>query len=188
MNPKKPLLYPLTGILLTLILLVSACGGGTQATEPPLPATDLPPEATELPATEEATSAPTEAPAAETTGTLSVLEWAGYDAEDYWVDFKNAYSDVTVNFEIGISDADIYAKMAAGNQADVFHPYSGWLQFYVDEGLVEEIDTSILTNWDKVSESQSRNREHHNPPNPVRRACLWFPQLALPSEHSSLLQ
>ena len=90
------------------------------------------------------------------TGTLSVLEWAGYDAEDFWVDFKNAYPDVTVNFEIGISDADIYAKMAAGNQADVFHPYSGWLQFYVDEGLVEEIDTSKLTNWDKVSESHKK--------------------------------
>ena len=156
MNPKKPLLYPLAGILLTLTLLLSACGGGTQATEEPPPATDLPPEATEAPATEEATSVPTEAPAGETTGTLSVLEWAGYDAEDFWVDFKDAYPDVTVNFEIGISDADIYAKMAAGNQADVFHPYSGWLQFYVDEGLVEEIDTSKITNWDKVSESHKK--------------------------------
>ena len=42
--------------------------------------------------------------------------------------------------------------MKAGSQADVFHPYTGWLQFYVDEGLVEEIDTSKLTNWDKVPE------------------------------------
>ena len=150
MNPKRPLHYPLTGILLTLTLLLSACGAGAQATEPPLPATDLPPEVTELPATEEATSAPTEAPAAETTGTLAVLDWAGYDAPDFWVDFQNAYPDVTVNFEIGSSDADIYAKMKAGNQADVFHPYTGWLQFYVDEGMVEEIDTSKLTNWDKV--------------------------------------
>src|SRR6185503_7648976 len=111
MNPNIPLRYPLTGILLTLTLLLSACGGGAQATEPPLPATDLPPEVTVLPATEEATSAPTEAPAAETTGTLAVLDWAGYDAPDFWVDFQNAYPDVTVNFEIGISDADIYAKM-----------------------------------------------------------------------------
>ena len=37
--------------------------------------------------------------------------------------------------------------MAAGNQADIFHPYTGWLQFYVDEWPVEEIDTSKLTNW-----------------------------------------
>ena len=146
MNHQKTLLYPLTGMLIVLTLLMSACGGGNvTATEPPAP------EATSA-ATEEpvATSAPTEAPVTEETGELSVLDWAGYDAEDFWVDFKNAYPDVTVNFEIGISDADIYAKMAAGNQADVFHPYTGWLQFYVDEGLVEEIDTSKLTNWDKV--------------------------------------
>jgi spermidine/putrescine transport system substrate-binding protein len=154
MNPKKPVMYALTGILLTLTLLLSACGGAVQATETPPEATEAP--ITEAPATEEATSAPTQPPAAETTGTLSVLEWAGYDAEDFWVDFKDAYPDVTVNFEIGISDADIYAKMAAGNQADVFHPYSGWLQFYVDEGLVEEIDTSKITNWDKVSESHKK--------------------------------
>jgi spermidine/putrescine transport system substrate-binding protein len=40
--------------------------------------------------------------------------------------------------------------MKAGDQADIFHPYTGWLQFYVDEGLVEEIDTSKLANWDRV--------------------------------------
>ena len=153
MNAKRPSLYSLTSMMVMLTLLLSACGGGVvTATEAPAPeATSAP---TEEPAA--ATSAATEAPVAEATGTLSVLEWAGYDAEDFWVDFKNAYPDVTVNFEIGISDADIYSKMAAGNQADVFHPYSGWLQFYVDEGLVEEIDTSKLSNWDKVSESHKK--------------------------------
>ena len=94
MNPKKPLLHLLTGLLAALTLLLSACGG-----------------------------APAEVPPAEMTGTLSVLDWAGYDAEDFWIDFKNTYPKVTVNFEIGTSDADIYAKMAAGNQADIFHPY-----------------------------------------------------------------
>src|SRR6188508_417803 len=111
MNHQKTLLYPLTGMLIVLTLLMSACGGGNvTATEPPAP------EATSA-ATEEpvATSAPTESPVTEEAGELSVLDWAGYDAEDFWVDFKNAYPDVTDNFEIGISDADIYAKMAAGN-------------------------------------------------------------------------
>ena len=87
---------------------------------------------------------------ADLTGDLTVLDWAGYDAEDFWIDFKNTYPNVDVTFEFGASDADIYGKMKAGSQADVFHPYTGWLQFYVDEGLVEEIDTSRLTNWDKV--------------------------------------
>jgi spermidine/putrescine transport system substrate-binding protein len=124
MNSKRPLLYSLTGVLTILTMILFACGAA--------PTTEVPPD--------------------KLTGTLSVLDWAGYDQEDFWVDFKNTYPNVTVNFEIGISDADIYAKMAAGNQADVFHPYSGWLQFYVDEGLVEEIDTSKLANWDKVSD------------------------------------
>lgn len=86
-------------------------------------------------------------------GKLAVLEWAGYDAADFWIDFKNAHPDVQVSFEIGSSDADVYGKMKAGTQADVFHSYTGWLQFYVDEGLAAEIDVSKLRNWDKVPAS-----------------------------------
>lgn len=95
---------------------------------------------------------PTEVPPAEQTGSLTVLDWAGYDAADFWVDFQTKYPNIDVSFAIGASDADIYSKMAAGDQADIFHPYTGWIQFYVDEGLVEEIDTSQLSNWDKVPE------------------------------------
>ena len=92
------------------------------------------------------------ASARQATGNLTVLDWAGFDAEDFWIDFKNENPDVDVTFEIGTSDADIFAKMMAGDQADVFHPYTGWLQYYVDEGLVEELDTSRLKNWDKIAE------------------------------------
>ena len=119
------MLFIARGFLLALVLLMPACGA--------IPATEVPP--------------------GEQTGNLTVLDWAGYDAEDFWVDFKNTYPNVTVNFEIGSSDADIYSKMKAGDQADIFHPYTGWLQFYVDEGLVQEIDTSKLSNWDKVPEN-----------------------------------
>jgi spermidine/putrescine-binding protein len=114
----------LGSLLLITTLLLTACGGA---------ATEVPPD--------------------QLTGTLTVLDWAGYDAPDFWIDFQSTYPKVTVNFEIGASDADIYTKMKAGDQADVFHPYTGWLQFYVDEGLVEEIDTSKLKNWDKVPDS-----------------------------------
>jgi spermidine/putrescine-binding protein len=121
-----------SGLLLVFAIVAAACG----------------PAATPVP-----TAQPTEVPPAELTGSLTVLDWAGYDAPDFWVDFQNTYPKATVNFEIGASDADIYAKMKAGDQADIFHPYTGWLQFYVDEGLVEEIDTSKLTYWDKVPDS-----------------------------------
>ena len=105
-------------------------------------------------------SSPTQAPSAtptvapgDVTGSLTVLEWSGYDAPDFWVDFQGTYPKVDVSFEIGASDADIFGKMQAGDQADLFHPYSGWLQLYVDEGLVEEIDTSQLANWNLVPDS-----------------------------------
>src|SRR5262245_37883211 len=98
MKPKRSMLFMTRGLMVAFILLLSACGGGA-------PATEVPP--------------------AEQTGSLTVLEWAGYDAPDFWVDFQNTYPKVTVNFEIGASDADIFNKMKAGDQADIFHPYSG---------------------------------------------------------------
>lgn len=83
---------------------------------------------------------------------LLVLEWSGYDDAAYWTEFQTASPDTAVTFEFGISDADILGKVEGGSQADIFHFYTGWQQFYVDEGLVREIDTSKLTNWDKVPE------------------------------------
>ena len=122
MNLRRSVLFVSQALMLALALVLSSCGA-------PQPA-DVPP--------------------AEMTGNLTVLEWAGYDAPEFWIDFQNTYPNVDVNFEIGASDVDVLSKMRAGDQADIFHAYTGYLQFYVDEGLVEEIDTSKLTNWDKV--------------------------------------
>jgi spermidine/putrescine-binding protein len=124
MKEKSSMLFTTWGMFFTFALLLVSC-----APAQPL-AADVPPD--------------------QLTGTLSVLDWGGYEDPAFWVDFQKTYPKVTVNFELDISDAAILAKMKAGNQADVFHPYTGYLQFYVDEGLVEEIDTSKLTNWDKV--------------------------------------
>ena len=166
---RVPYLSALTcGAFVILALLLTACAGAaatptaapTSAAPTSAPATSVPPTAvpptavppTAVPPTAVPPTAvpPTEVPAKDRTGSLTVLDWAGYDQPDFWTDFKTNYPKVDVSFEIGASDADIYSKMKAGDQADIFHPYTGWLQFYVDEGLVEEIDTSKLTNWDKV--------------------------------------
>ena len=84
---------------------------------------------------------------------LLVLEWSGYEDPDFWTDFQTANPDSAVTFEIGSSDADVLGKMEAGSQADVFHFYTGWQQLIVDAGVAKEIDTSKLTNWDKVPDS-----------------------------------
>ena len=88
--------------------------------------------------------------AADEPNELLVLEWSGYEDPDFWIDFAEANPDTEVTFEFGDTDANILAQMEGGSQADIFHFYTGWQQFYVDQGLVQEIDTSKLANWDQV--------------------------------------
>jgi spermidine/putrescine transport system substrate-binding protein len=119
--------------LAALALVLAACGGGSPTTSAG--------DSGEASQSQSAVPEPNE---------LLVLEWAGYEAPDFWTDFASANPDTDVQFEFGINDADILSLMEAGSQADVFHFYTGWQQFYVDAGLVQEIDTSKLSNWDKV--------------------------------------
>lgn len=87
---------------------------------------------------------------ADATGTLTVLDWAGYEDTSMFVTFHRTYPKVTVSVAFGESDADIYAKMKAGADACVFHPYTGWQHFYVNDGLVMELDTTRLVNWSQI--------------------------------------
>lgn len=137
----------------TLAVILAACaGGGASPSAPPAsePASAVP---TTAPATASATPVATEVPPDQVTGDLNVLDWAGYEDPLYWQDFKDTYPNVEPAFQFGANDADILGKMRIGVGADVFHPYTGYLQFYVDEGLAQEIDTSKLKNWDKVPEN-----------------------------------
>jgi spermidine/putrescine transport system substrate-binding protein len=148
----RPDRRPHLGLVLSaaLALIVAACSstGSSPSAAPSVAPTAAPPSAAVV--TAAPTPVQTEVAPADVTGSLTVLDWPGYDDPMFWADFKSTYTKPTVAFEIGQSDADIYGKMKAGDQADVFHPYTGWLQFYVDEGLAAEIDTSKLKNWDKV--------------------------------------
>lgn len=151
MQPRRSLALLRAGALLCLISLVAACSNaGTVTFAPTKAGTTIPPVTAAPP-----TAAPTDTPPDQVTGSLSVFDWAGYDQEIFWQDFKDKYKNVTVSFPtFGASDADIYNAIHTGlNSADLFHPYTGWLQFYVDEGLVHEIDTTKLKNWSKVPES-----------------------------------
>ena len=127
--------------LLTIALV--ACSGAAQS--PPAPAATQAP-LTEAPSTE---APPTEAPAMPS-GELAVLEWAGYEIPEMWADFGKDYPDANVMFNFGASDPDIYGKVLAGSSEDIIHLYTPFLNFYVEEGLIQPLDVSKLKNWDKV--------------------------------------
>jgi len=89
-------------------------------------------------------------PGADATGTLTVLDWAGYEDTTMFISFHHAYPQVTVSVAFGESDADIFGKMKAGADACVFHPYTGWQHFYVRDSLVSELDTTRLAHWSEI--------------------------------------
>jgi spermidine/putrescine transport system substrate-binding protein len=124
-----------------LALILTACGTGSGSEAP---------ADSEAPGSAAPGSEPPASEAAEEPNELLVLEWSGYEDEDFWAEFAEANPDTEVTFEFGDTDATILGLMEGGSQADIFHFYTGWQQFYVDAGLVREIDTSKLTNWDKV--------------------------------------
>ena len=133
-------LYPsrIASTLMTIGLVLSACAGTQEGT------------GTASAGEPSVAQSATASAAAEEPNELLVLEWSGYEAPEFWVDFAEANPDTEVSFEFGDTDANILALMQGGSQADLFHFYTGWQQFYVDEGLVQEIDTSKIENWDKV--------------------------------------
>ncbi|MBE2220249.1 MAG: ABC transporter substrate-binding protein [Anaerolineae bacterium] len=96
------------------------------------------------------------APDAESNEPLLILEWTGYEATEYpeyFLPFTEKYGE-TINDVLEYSffgdDSEALARMQAGVEADLVHPCRSWWGLYVDQGLVQPIDTSRLTNWDGV--------------------------------------
>ena len=89
---------------------------------------------------------------------LLILEWTGYEATEYpeyFLPFTNKYGediDSVVEYSFFGDDSEALARMKAGVEADLVHPCRSWWGLYVDDGLVQPIDTTRLSNWDGVPE------------------------------------
>lgn len=130
--------------LALLAMVLSACGA------PAAPPTQA------VATTEGAsTTAPTEAPAAteEFSGSLTLLEWSGYEISenpDFAKPFTDKYGDKVkdmLSYSFFADDAEAYSKLQSGVEADLTHPCLSWSKLYVDNDLVQPIDTARLSNW-----------------------------------------
>jgi spermidine/putrescine transport system substrate-binding protein len=121
--------------LLVLAILLTACGGNQAA-----------------PSVANETANPVaEKPAQETNGKLTILEWAGYDAPEYWQPFAEKHPDTKVDFSYFAEDAEALTKVQSGYAVDLVHPCSSWFGQYVELGLIQPIDTTRLKNWSGVN-------------------------------------
>jgi spermidine/putrescine-binding protein len=80
---------------------------------------------------------------------LTCLEWAGYDAPDYFGSFVNKHGGPP-NFSIFAGEEDALAKVRAGFAADVMHPCNYSVNRFVSAGLTTPIDTAKLSNWKDI--------------------------------------
>ncbi len=89
-------------------------------------------------------------PAEQRNDSLTVLEWSGYESETYWGPFAEKYPDIQPDYAFFSEDAEALAKAQSGFYFDVVHPCGSWWGLYVEAGLVQPLDVSRLSNFDKL--------------------------------------
>jgi spermidine/putrescine transport system substrate-binding protein len=98
-------------------------------------------------------------------GDLVVLEWAGYEYPAYGgkgaAGVLQPYVDSygTPKYTFLTSDDQALGKARAGFRADIVHPCVSYVQDWVDLGYVQEWDTSLLTNFDKLNPALVENAQ-----------------------------
>ena len=83
--------------------------------------------------------------------TLNVFNWGEYIGEDVISDFENAYN-VRVNYSLFDSNEAMYTKLLSGANYDVLIPSDYMIERLIDEGLLQPLDYSIITNFDLIYE------------------------------------
>jgi spermidine/putrescine transport system substrate-binding protein len=120
------------GMLSVLALVLAACGGDDGGTAEPDDASGEQDDAS----------------------SLTILEWGGYEEPSFHPQFVENHPDVELDFQFGDSDADFLTKVQAGGVSpSLVHPCGGWVGLWVEEGLAQPLDTSLLSNWDDIDES-----------------------------------
>ena len=94
-------------------------------------------------------------PIEEEPGTLKVYEWAGYEAKWLWRDYARAgFPDPRFAFFTNTQEA--IARTVGGYTWDLSHPESTEFPQYVEEGLIQPWDTSLLQTWDSLNPELQR--------------------------------
>ena len=89
-------------------------------------------------------------------GPLIVLEWAGYEQPVFWQKFAEKHPNVKVEYTFFADDAEAFAKLQSGFVADLVHPNTSWVRLFVENDLIQPVDTSKLSNWPGVMDSLAK--------------------------------
>jgi spermidine/putrescine transport system substrate-binding protein len=133
--------------LTQLLIACGQAGGSASAAAPtsgPTPAGTTTAEAT-------ATAAPTEVPKPESE--LFVYNWDQYIGEDTVAKFQDKYG-ITVTYDNFPDEATQIGKLQSdgkGGGYDVSYPASTWMPSFIQDGLVQMLDHSLIPNLKNLS-------------------------------------
>ena len=143
------------GATAALTQLLVACGQpAASTTAAPATAGQTPAGTTAAVATPEITAEPTAVPPPE--NELYVLNWDGYLGEKTIEKFEEKYKDIPikVTYDNFVDEAGQISKLTSdgkGGGYDVSYPASTWMPQFITDGLVREIDHSLIPNLKNLS-------------------------------------
>ncbi|HLF89168.1 MAG TPA: ABC transporter substrate-binding protein [Anaerolineales bacterium] len=147
---KSTLFLPLI-LPLILAFVLAACGGA--ATEAP-PAEE--PAAEEPAAEEPAAEEPVAEEPADSGEKITIMEWSGYEVTEnpyLFPTFAEVYTpelDAVVDYIFFAEDPEAFTKIQSGVHVDLVHPCESYMGLYVENGMVQPIDTSRIEHWDDL--------------------------------------
>ncbi|KUJ85707.1 spermidine/putrescine ABC transporter substrate-binding protein [Ruegeria marisrubri] len=80
---------------------------------------------------------------------LQVFDWSGYEDPGFFGAYVEKYGGPPSYTYFG-SQEEAFTKLQSGFEADLAHPCSDAVRKWVAADLLQPIDTSKLTNWDKL--------------------------------------
>jgi spermidine/putrescine-binding protein len=138
MNKSKLTLFLPLILSLVLLVVLAACGGS----------------GAETPSGSDNTSG--EEPG-DTGEKITIMEWSGYEVTEnpyLFPAFAEAYTPTiedAVDYIFFAEDPEAFAKIQSGVHVDLVHPCESYMGLYVENGLLQPIDTSRIEYWDDLN-------------------------------------
>ena len=88
---------------------------------------------------------------------ITIMEWSGYEVTEnpyLFPAFAEAYTptiDAAVDYIFFAEDPEALAKIQSGVHVDLVHPCESYMGLYVQNGLLQPIDTSRIEHWDELN-------------------------------------
>lgn len=93
---------------------------------------------------------------------LNVFNWGEYIGEDVIANFEEEYG-VKVNYSMFDSNEILYTKLLGGTSYDVIVPSDYMIERLMEEGMLQPLDYSYMTNLDDLDPGVVALRDEYDP-------------------------